>query len=470
VGKRRFLILILSLAALLALSLAGGDQALAIQAEPATPEPAEPAQPTPEGDQNPEPAPEATEILEGVVMTRTPEPTATPGRFEQQVENLVERVGLGQAAFLGVGVVDWLNLAISLLMVLAGYLAGSWLIRAFLPRIVRRTQTTFDDQSLAKIANDVRWLVVLLALQVATSRLTFVRAGLKAFLGDAYFVIGLFLAVLIAFRLIALADDWARRRSMAKDRNAELLEGVTVLLTRVGRLVTTVVGLMILLSHFGVDVTALTAALGLGGLALTLAAQDSIADMIAGIIILFDRPFRVGDRIEIQGANTWGDVLDIGLRTTRIRTRDNRVIILPNSTIGSNQVMNYSYPDRSYRSETHLSVDGDADLGTVRRLIIETIAGVEGVLTDKPIDALYIEMGNYGVIFRVRWWIETYEILRRNLDWVHTALQAAFDEAGIPFASTTQNVKLQADAETVRRISSALQGRRGTDHGAKTDV
>jgi small-conductance mechanosensitive channel len=470
VRKRQFLILILSLAALWALPLTGWGPALAFQDEPATPEPAEPAQPTPEGDQNPEPTPEATDILEGVIVTRTPEPTATPGRTEQQVENLVESVGLGQAAFLGVSVVNWLNLAISLLMVLAGYLAGTWLIRAFLPRIVRRTQTTFDDQSLAKIANDIRRLVVFLALQVATSRLTFVRAGLKAFFGDVYFVIGLFLAVLIAFRLIALADDWARRRSMAKDHNVELLEGVTVLLTRVGRVVVAILGLMFLLAYFGVDVTALAAALGLGGLAITLAAQDTIADIIAGVIILVDRPFRVGDRIEIQGANTWGDVLDIGLRTTRIRTRDNRVIILPNSTISSHQVTNYSYPDPSYRSETHLSVGSAADLETVRRLIVETIAGIGGVLTDKPIDALYIEMGDYGAIFRVRWWIETYMNRTLILDQVHTALQVAFDEAGIPFASTTRNVRLQADAGTMQRISSAFQGHGRTGHGAKTDA
>jgi len=388
---------------------------------------------------------------------------------EQQVEDLVRGIGLSQATLVGISIVDWLNLVISLLMVLAGYLGGTWLIRGLLPRVVRRTRTAFDDRFLETAGSDVRWLVVLVTLEMATSRLTFARAGLKTFLGDAYFVIGLFLAVRIVYRLIALADEWARQRSMAEDHSAELLEGVTVLLARVGRIVTALVALMVLLTRFGVDVTALAAALGLGGLAITLAAQDTIADMIAGVIILVDRPFRVGDRIEIQGAGTWGDVLDIGLRTTRIRTRDNRVIILPNSAIGSNQVMNYSYPDPSYRSETHLSVGGGVDLKVVRRLIVETVGEVEGVLTDKPIDALYIEMGDYGAVFRVRWWIGTYEILRRNLDQVHTALQMAFDEAGIPFASATQNVKLQADAESMRRISAAFQGRRGTDHGAKSD-
>ena len=72
------------------------------------------------------------------------------------------------------------------------------------------------------------------------------------------------------------------------------------------------------------------------------AAQDTLADAIAGFLILLDQPFRVGDRIEITGLGTWGDVVEIGTRSTRIRTRDNRLVIVPNSAIAKDQVVNYS--------------------------------------------------------------------------------------------------------------------------------
>ncbi len=475
-NKRLLLVLILSAVALLVLYSTVGGVASAHLTESGTmqsgtPEPGTPEQPSPADGASVDASstPEPTDLLEGVIMTRTPEPTATPGRIELQVEELVETVGLARATFLGLSVVDWTNLAISLLYVLAGYLIGTWLIRYLLPRVVRRTRTEFDDRLLEAVGGEVRWLVVILALYVATGRLTFVSAGLKTFLGDVYFVVGLVLVVRVVFKLIDLADGWARRRTMEAGRGGEL-EHVNVLLTRVARVVTAALALIILLGHFGVDVTALSAALGLGGLAITLAAQDTIADAIAGVIILVDRPFRVGDRIEIPGAGTWGDVLDIGLRTTRIRTRDNRVIILPNSTIGNNQVMNYSYPDPSYRSETHLSVGDDTDLELARRLIVDAVRGVEGVVVDRPIDALYIEMGSSGVIFRVRWWIATYRQRSHNLDQVHTALQAAFVQAGIPFASTTQSVKLQADAETVQRVADTFKGRGGTSSGGQADA
>jgi MscS family membrane protein len=402
-----------------------------------------------------------TALLEEIIMTRTPEPTATPGRLEQQVEELAESVGLARTTFLGLSVANWINLTISLMYVLAGYLIGTWLIRYLLPRVVRRTRTEFDDRLLEAVGGDIRWLVVMLLLYLSTDRLTFVSVGLKTFLGDVYFVASLVLVVRAIFRLIDLADGWARQRTLEAGRQGEV-EHLNVLLTRVARVVTGLLGLIVLLAHFGVNVTALSAALGLGGLSVTLAAQDTIADAIAGVIILIDRPFRIGDRIEIQEAGTWGDVVSIGLRTTRIRTRDNRVIIVPNSTIGNSQVMNYSYPDPSYRSETHLSVGNDTDLATVRRLIVDTVRGVEGVLADRPIDALYIAMSSDGIAFRVRWWIATYAARRRNLDDVHTALQAALDEAGIPFASTTQSVKLQADLETVRRVASTFKARGGT--------
>ena len=457
---RNLLVLILSALALLVFSFAGGGAVLANVPEQGTP-----GTPSPTGVT---PAPTPTDLLEGVIITRTPEPTATPGRIEQQVEELAETAGLAQMTFLGLDVVDWANLAISLLFVLAGYLVGTGLIRYLLPLVVRRTPTEFDDQLLKAIVGDVRWLVVILTLILATIRLTFVNISAKTLLGDVYFVVGLVLAVRIVFKSIELANGWARQRMGEEGRGAGV-ERATVLLTRMGRVVTVGLALIILLSHFGIDVSALTATLGLSGLIITLGAQDTIADAIAGVIILVDRPFRVGDRIEIQGSGTWGDVVDIGLRSTRIQTRDNRIIILPNSVVGNNQIMNYSYPDPRIRSETDLCVGYDSDVEEVRNLIIDTISHVDGVLDYRPIDALYVEMAPSGILLRARWWIESYAETRHNLDKVHTALQAAFDQAGIAFAPKTQSVKLSADTQTVQRLSAAFRRTRGEDTQGASD-
>jgi small-conductance mechanosensitive channel len=146
---------------------------------------------------------------------------------------------------------------------------------------------------------------------------------------------------------------------------------------------------------------------------------------------MVDRPFRIGDRIEIQDLDTWGDVVDIGLRSSRIRTRDNRMAIVPNSVIGKSMVVNYSYPDTQYRIQIHIGLGYGTDIEFARKLIVDTVRDVEGVLQDKLVEALFLEFGDSALIFRVRWWLDTYYDARRMFDKVNTALFYALTEAGI---------------------------------------
>ena len=410
---------------------------------------------TPTGDR---PAPIATRVPEGAGLTRTPEPTATPGLIVEAISSVTETSGWAGESFLGLPVEDWISLGISLLIVLAGYLVGTWLIRRVLPRVVQRTDTKLDDHLVQSIGPDLRWLVVVLALEFATRQLGFLSPELKMLLADAYFVLALAIGARITWRLIGLADEWYRQRLAEEDR-LDALDPVMTLLVRLGRAVVMVIAISILLSHFGVSITAIAIAVAVGILALALAAKDVIADAIEGFIILVDQPFRVGDRIEIQGAGTWGDVTVIGLRTTRIRTRDNRVVIVPNSAIGANQVINYSYPDPRYRIQTQVSISYGADIATARRIIIDTVRQVEGVLADEPVDALYTEMGESARIFRVRWWLESYIDTRQMLDRVHTAVEHALDEAGIEMPFPTQSISLRLEPETTNQISQALTER-----------
>ncbi|HSR30552.1 MAG TPA: mechanosensitive ion channel family protein [Anaerolineae bacterium] len=402
------------------------------------------------------PAPTATGVLDDLVETRTPEPTATAGLITDQVDSFTQSIGLAQTAFLGLSAADWINLLISVLLVLAGYMVGTLLIRRWLPAVVRRTPSTLDDKLLQAAGPNLRWLVVVLVLHLGTRRLTFLGAEVKMFLVDVYFVLGLAICFHITWRLVDLAAEWYRER-LAEEERLDDLDPVLVLLVRLARIVAIVVGLAVFLSHFGVSVIGFAAVLGVGGLAISLAAQDTIADAIAGFIILVDRPFRMGDRIEIQGVGTWGDVLEIGLRTTRIRTLDNRMVIVPNSIIGQNQVINYTFPDPRYRIQTHVGIAYGTDIETARRLIVDTVRQLEGVLPDKPVDALYHEMGDSAMIFRVRWWNESYTDTRRIIDQVHTALQGTLDAADIEMPYPTEAVNVQIDPEAAERLAQAFR-------------
>jgi small-conductance mechanosensitive channel len=399
----------------------------------------------------------ATTGKEEIVETRAPVPTATPDWISREVKELVESTRLEGTTFLGLTADNWINLGISLLIIAAGYLIGAILTRGWAARLVARyTSPEYGDVLQDDLAPRLKWLIVIPAFYLATNRLDFISVGVKTLLGDVYFVLGLLLATLLLWSVVDLAFGYYRQKS-AKEGREDQLNPILLLLRRIANIFIILVAVYILFAHFGINITALLAAFGIAGLALSLAAQDTLADTIAGFIILADQPYRVGDRIEIQGEGTWGDVVDIGLRTTRIRTRDNRMVIVPNSVISKNQVVNYTFPDPRYRIQIHIGIGYGSNIEEVRQLIVETVRQVEGVLPDKPVDSLYIEMGESDMIFRVRWWIESYEDTRRMYDRVNTALQEAFDAHGIDTPYPIRTMNLQMDKETAAHLAEAFK-------------
>ena len=399
---------------------------------------------------------EPTEAILEAVVSRTPEPTVTPGVVTEAVEEVIDIVGLGGYSFLGLSADEWINLVISIVIILLGYTLGNLLVKTFLRWVVRRTKTDFDNKFLETVGDELRWLVTFIAAQFALLRLAFLGETLLAIITDVIFIIYIILFARMSLKLLDFAIEYylgihEEELEAKPGRNTLIL-----LAKRAGAVVIVILYIAILLEHFGINITGLAAALGIAGLAFSLAAQDTISDAISGVIIMLDQPFRVGDRIEIDELDTWGDVVEIGMRTTKIRTRDNRMVIVPNSKISNNQVVNYTYPDPRYRIQTHVGAAYGTDIEMARRIIVETVQKVEGVLQEQPVDALYVEMGDSAMIFRVRWWIESYEDTRRMFDRVHTALQQALDEAGVESPFPTQTLNVQLEGERADPLSEAL--------------
>ena len=122
-----------------------------------------------------------------------------------------------------------------------------------------------------------------------------------------------------------------------------------------------------------------------------------------------------------------------------------------------NQVVNYSYPDPRYRVQMDIGIGYGQDIEKVRHLLIDTVRNVEGILPDRPVEALYSEMGDSAMMFRVRWWIESFEDTNHIYDRVNTALQKALNEVGIETPFPTQDINIKLDPEGLGRISGAFR-------------
>jgi small-conductance mechanosensitive channel len=285
----------------------------------------------------------------------------------------------------------------------------------------------------------------------ALLRLDFWSDGLRTIIDDVCFALGTGIVAVMVLKLISAAAQWYRD-DLEPEKDRDSLEPFLVVLQRSAYALLLIVWISIVLSHFGINITALSAVLVLVVVVISLGARDVISDAITGFIILIDQPFRVGDVIAIEELNKWGDVVDIGTRVTRIRTREYQYVIVPNSKIGTSQVVNYTFPDPKYRVNSEIPVAYGSDFDQVRRVVEEAVRGVEGVVPDHPVEALFLDYGHSARRVQVRWWIDNMHQEWYIMDRVNEALETAFAEAGIEMPVTTRELIVQVDPETVKDL------------------
>ena len=172
------------------------------EASGATPEPEASGTPAEGGDGT------KADDVATAVADRTPIPTPTPGLIADQVDDLAQATGLAGTSFLGLATEDWINLVISALIVVVGYLVGVRLLFGFLKRVARRTSTHFDDAFLDIIGDELKLLVMLIFSRFAVLRLDFLGDGLRTAFVDVFLVLGLLIITLIAFKLINFGAQW----------------------------------------------------------------------------------------------------------------------------------------------------------------------------------------------------------------------------------------------------------------------
>ena len=294
-------------------------------------------------------------------------------------------------------------------------------------RITNKTKNNLDNQILEAARFPVYLLAVVLALNTALGRLDFLPEEWDHWMRDGFFVLYFLVGFTFTWRIVTNIFSWLGDEISLKTE-ATLNEQLFPFFQRIVLILLSAIGFITILSHFDINITAMVTTLGIGSLAIALAAQNALEDTISGFLIMLDRPFRIGDRIELLDLNTWGDVVDIGLRSTRIRTRDNRMVVVPNSLIGKSLVVNYAYPNDQYRLEIHIGIAYGTDLEKARSVMVNAVKDVEGVLQDRPVEALFLEFGDSALIFRVRWWLESYVDTRRMFDRVNTAIYNSLEK------------------------------------------
>lgn len=280
-------------------------------------------------------------------------------------------------------------------------------------KLIAKTDTELDDKLFDVILPRVKWLAIVIGLYLAAEQIAkgithtdkIGEELIKYSEGIIYIAfVSLFTALII--RLI----DTLLKHAMeihAKKTASVINEAVFPILNRLIMILILFIAVVISLGHFGVDVSSLLVFLGGGSVAIALAAQETLANMIAGFIIMLDRPFRLGDRIKLPSGEI-GDVFEIGLRSTKILDFDNNLIVSPNAELTKTKVINYSYPKSDIRVLVEVKVAYGTSIERAREIML-TLAGQNPDLLKQPEPNIFFSsMGESSC---------TLQLIARTDDW-----------------------------------------------------
>ena len=235
------------------------------------------------------------------------------------------------------------------------------------------------------------------------------------------------LAALILIVGFLVAGAVARTVRRLPDRNPRLDQTLANFFASMAKWSILAVVIIAVLTRFGVETTSLVAALGAVTLAIGFALQGTLSNVAAGVMIVFFRPYKIGDYVEVAGVS--GSVKEVTLFYTELNTPDNKQIIIPNGQAWGDVITNYSaYPTR--RCDFTFSASYDDDIDKVQGVIREVFEADERVLKDP---ALFVEVGAHGessVDYTVRAWCKASDYWGLHFD-MNKQIKIAFDKAGI---------------------------------------
>jgi len=343
----------------------------------------------------------------------------------------------------------WLYWAKELLVALLIF-AAFWLLAKFLryflttwvPRFTSFTATDLDDRILLRITPPATLLVVSAGLYFAVKSLP-LPEKIHIVASGVLFILTIAILTNIAYRSLDELLAWYAVR-LAEKGSSGLDRQILPLVEKLATIFLVGTALIIILKHFNYDILSLVTALGIGSLAIGLAAKDTLANMISGFTLMIDRPFRLGDRIQLTGGQT-GDVQDIGLRSTKIKTLDNQLLIIPNSDLCNNLLTNQAFPDLRAKGRINIGVAYGSDVDQVKQLLVTTALEAAEVLPEPPPEAFFTSFGDSALQMALFFWVEDYARLFPTTDRINSLLLNRFNEHGIGIPFPTRAVIMQKD-------------------------
>ncbi len=335
-------------------------------------------------------------------------------------------------------------------LIAAGYFVGGVIIVTIFKKIVlvqlkkwaEKTTTKLDDYIIIGIRKAIVPILYYGSLYVAIKTLT-----LSPYAENVLSLVTIFAATFFSIRLITSTLDFSitnySRMEGTSEQKGKQLKSLSVL----ARLLVWAVGLLFLLDNLGVDVSAVVAGLGIGGIAVALAAQAILGDLFSYFVIFFDRPFEIGDFLNLD--DKAGTVEHVGIKTTRIRSLSGEQLVLSNTDLTSSRIHNFKKLEKR-RSIFQLGViyqTPSTKLNKIPELVKQIIVDHPDTEFDR---AHFKDFGDFSLNFEFVYFVlnQEYKIYMDIQQDINFKIYKKFEEEGIEFAYPTQTLFLNKEKES----------------------
>jgi small-conductance mechanosensitive channel len=279
-----------------------------------------------------------------------------------------------------------------------------YFIKVYFTRWTARTRNNLDDRIIKIISRPVYLAIFFTGLYIAVQNLTIPDKWSRWTDRTLFIILVIIAATVLSRLLLELTSHWLRVEKRY-ERTPKLVGKIISILIYL-------IAFIMVLNHFDINITPIVATLGIGGLAAGLALQSTLSNFFAGLHIITDRSFTVGDLIEINQLNVTGNIEDIGWRTTRIKTLQNTIAIVPNSKIAESVIINTELPERESAFGVNCGVDYASDLEKVEQIVMQVARNVqqtvEGAVKDYEPNIRYGEFGESNILFSVALKVHTF--------------------------------------------------------------
>ena len=314
---------------------------------------------------------------------------------------------------------------------------------SFLRRMANRTKTSIDDHIIDIIHKPIYYTILFIGLRFSIS--------LVEFLNPVQFFIGGILKTIIViiwgsaiFKSFIYIIKWYSHRSEVQEQNQKRL---MPLFDNLGKIVIFIGAVYFIFISWDINVTGWLASAGILGIVLGFAAKDTLANLFAGIFIMADAPYKEGDYINLDNGER-GYVKSIGIRSTRIMTRDDIEITIPNSVIANSKIINESGgPKEMERVRVNISIAYGSDIDQVRALLMEIASSSKDICSDPLPRVRFREFGDSALMFQLLFWIEKPEMRGRVVDSINSIIYNKFmeEKIEIPFPQRTLHIQKSID-------------------------